>query len=172
MLRATPSAVLLLALVGASAAQDKIDLKVYASAEGKFKVQMPGEVKTTKKDVEAGGKKMVMNFASATSGKDRAVVMTYLDLPDPIGEGARKSTVEKTATAAAQKGKVISSKERDHGPDKLPGRDCLFENDKHFVRYRSVLSGQRLYQLMILGPKEFVTSKVADGILDSLEVSK
>ena len=60
----------------------------------------------------------------------------------------------------------------EYGKEKYPGRDTLVESADHHMRYRGVLAGGRVYQLMLLGPKEFVTSQDAEKVLDSLEVTK
>ena len=171
-LRPVAAIALLLALVGTSAAQQKLELVEFVSGEGKYKVQMPSGVKTEKKELPVGDKKLTMHTAAVAVGTKSAIVVTHLDFADPIAAGSQKEVVKKTAEGAAQKGKMLSDKEYAYGKDKLPGRDCLVETATHFMRYRNVLAGQRMYQLMVLGPKDFVTSKDADKVLDSFEVTK
>ena len=55
---------------------------------------------------------------------------------------------------------------------KHPGRDLLIEKPTTVVRNRVVIVGNRLYQVLIQGPKQFVGSKDADRFFDSFEVTK
>ena len=52
------------------------------------------------------------------------------------------------------------------------GRDLLIEKPDGFLRNRVVIAGNRLYQVMVQGPKEVVTSPSADRFIDSFEVTK
>lgn len=170
-LRTPTAAALLFALVGTAAGQ-KPESKVHTSVEGKYKVRMLAGVKTEKKPLKVGGMDLTIHTASAVISAKSAVVVTHVEFTEPVTDARRKEMVEKTALGAAQKGKMVTNKEYEHGAEKYPGRDCLIENANHHVRYRGVLAGQRMYQIMVLGPKEFVTGKEADAIIDSFEVTK
>lgn len=174
-LRTPAAAALLVAFAAITSAQEKLEFTEFVSKDGKYKIQVPGKAMESQKELQIGGKAVVMHTASVSlpsKSEKRAVVLTSLALVEPIAAGGEKAAVEQIAKAAAGKGKVLSEKAMTHGKDKLPGRDCLVENPEHHMRYRAVLSGQRIYQLMVLGPKDFVTSKDADTILDSFEVTK
>ena len=69
-------------------------------------------------------------------------------------------------------GKVLTDKEIVVGVEKLPGRDLVIEKPAFFIRNRVVIAGNRLYQVMVQGSKEFVTSKEVDRFFDAFEVTK
>jgi hypothetical protein len=69
-------------------------------------------------------------------------------------------------------GKVVTEKNIELGLAKLPGRDLLIEKPNLFIRNRAVIAGNRLYQVMVQGTKEFVTSKEVDRFFDAFEVTK
>ena len=50
--------------------------------------------------------------------------------------------------------------------------DVLIEKRDNCLRNRIVIAGSRLYQVMVQGPKDVVTSPSADKFLDSFEVTK
>ena len=54
----------------------------------------------------------------------------------------------------------------------VDARDVLIEKTGFFLRNRIVIAGSRLYQVMVLGSKEVVTSASADKFLASFEVTK
>ena len=58
------------------------------------------------------------------------------------------------------------------GTDKHPGRDVVIEKPTGVIRSRIVLADKRLYQVMLQGTKEFVTSPLAERFFDSFDVTK
>ena len=69
-------------------------------------------------------------------------------------------------------GKVLTDKAIEVGVDKHPGRDLLIEKPNLFIRNRAVIAGNRLYQVMVQGTKEFVNSKEVDRFFEAFEVTK
>jgi hypothetical protein len=69
-------------------------------------------------------------------------------------------------------GKVVSTKDTTVGPDKIAAREAIIQQPKNFLRVRSTIVGKRLYQVIAAGPKDFVTSKDADKVFDSFEITK
>ena len=80
-------------------------------------------------------------------------------------QGPRREQGDRTARS-------IEDKEMTVGAEKYPGRDVLIEKPLTRVRNRIVIAGPRLYQVMVQGPKEFVTGRDADRFLDAFEVTK
>ena len=70
------------------------------------------------------------------------------------------------------KGKVLEEKNLTIGIEKHPARDVLIETPEGCLRNRIVIAGARLYQVMVRGPKDVVTSASADRFLESFEVTK
>ena len=168
------------------AAADDLELNVYASAEGKYKVLLPGEVKTSdekmaavKADKKADKKgdrkadKPTTKVATAAVGPDRAFMVSYTDLAFVVPADQVKTVVADYARSlAGNNGKLQSQKSVAVGTDKRPGREVLIEMPKHFQRVRCLIVGRRVYMVAALGPKDFVTSADADKVLESFEVTK
>jgi hypothetical protein len=155
-------------LLAAAGSQD-VELADYFSREGKFRALLPPEVKT--KESKSGGT-VTRSFVGAVGG-DRVFVVSYSDLPlAPNAKQARDILEGFAKSVAGKGGKALSGKEVAVGPDKLPGRDVLIDQSKNFLRMRGVIAGKRMYQVMALGPKDFVTSADADKVIDSFEVTK
>ena len=171
---------------GALAAADELELNEYVSREGKYKVLLPGEVKTNdvkaveakaeKKGDKKGAKKTdtpTTKVASAAVGPDRAFMVSYSDLAFVVPADQVKTIVADYARSLAGKdGKVLSQKDVKVGTDKRSGREVLIEKPKHFLRVRCLIVGRRLYQVVAAGPKDFVTSEDADKVIESFEVTK
>ena len=67
---------------------------------------------------------------------------------------------------------MIEDKDVTLGTQKYPGRDLLIETPNGYLRNRVVIAGNRLYQVMIQGSKEVVTSSSADKFIASFEITK
>ncbi len=153
-----------------AADEPKLELKEYASKQGKYKVLLPGKVET-KTEKEDG---MTLTTATAEAGKGRAFTVGYSDLPGKITAEKAKAMLKDMTKPLKDKGvKVSYDKALTVGPDKLPASEYLIEFPAGtFTRQRTVIAGSRMYTLNAAGPKEFVTSKVADKVFESFEVTK
>jgi hypothetical protein len=58
------------------------------------------------------------------------------------------------------------------GKAKLPGREVLIDlpDKKQMYRSRIVLAGNRLFQVVAIGPEEFVKGKEVGEYLDSFKI--
>ncbi len=159
-------------LAGGLAARDdqKADAKKYESKDGKYRVAFPGE--PTLQNQKAPGVEIEMKMAIVEKGKGGYGVI-YNDLPSVNGveakailDGGEKGLADKT------KSKITSSKNLEFGKDKFPARDIVAENTAATMRIRLILADNRLYQVMVIGPKEFATNKDADKFVGSFELTK
>ena len=161
-------------LVGAAlcraADEPKPDLKEYVSKEGKYEVLLPGAVET--KTTKIGG--TTFTTVTAEAGKGQAFAVGYSDLPGPITAGAAEEVLRDVTEPLKEKGaKVIHDKALTVGPDRSPAREYLIESSAGtFIRQRAVIAGNRMYTISAVGPKDFVTSRVADRVFESFEVTK
>lgn len=153
-----------------AANEPELELKAYASKEGKYKVLLPGKVEA--KSVKVGG--TTRTTATAAAGKDRAFGVGYSDLPFRVTTEKAKEILKDLTEPLKDKGaKVTYDKELKVGPDKLPAGEYLVEIPAGtFTRQRTIISGNRMYTVIAVGPKEFVTSKRADRVFESFEVTK
>jgi hypothetical protein len=102
-----------------------------------------------------------------------AFLVTYVDAPEDVAKLPTGPRFDKVRDAnKGENGKVLEDKELMIGLEKHPARDVLIENPDGCIRNRIVIAGTRLYQVMIQGSKEVVTSSSADRFLSSFEVTK
>jgi hypothetical protein len=159
--------VVLLAAVGCGPGE----LKEYTSKDGKFKVLMYAN--PTKKDQAAAGTTMhvVMNDLGS-----RAIVIAFADMPIPAGESDDKI---QTRLDGAKNGAIKNINGTEKTSSKItlagkhPGRAFTAElpGGKGFVKARVFLAGQRLYQVMVLGPSSFTDSDDVKKVFDSFEIT-
>ena len=108
--------------------------------------------------------------------KDRAYILSYNDYTpgkvDPDPQKILASVVE--GNAKGVKGKVVSDEKVTIGKKKHPGRDIRIEmpDKKNIYRAKVFLVGNRLYQVVALGPDEFVKSKPVEEAMKSFAVDE
>jgi len=143
----------------------------YASKEGRYSVQFPDKpMKSTKK---TGG--VDLNVALVAQGMG-AFGVVYSDLPpettkivkpkELIDGGQQKGFVE------SFKAKITSSKDFEFGKEMYPAREIVGANDQLHLRIQIILAGDRVYQLLVVGPKDLTTSPDADAFFKSFEITK
>lgn len=163
----------LLAAAAVATAAEPLDYKVYASSAGRYKGLFPGAVKTEITDVKAGEKTLKLTLDSVEVSEGVLFLITYIDAPDDVAKMPAGPRLDKVRDGnKGTDGKVIIDKEIALGVEKHPGRDLLIEKPNLFLRNRAVIAGNRLYQVMVQGTKEFVTSKEVDRFFESFEVTK
>lgn len=160
-----------LAILGAAAAQ--VDFKQYASTDGRYKVLFPGPVKTDKVEVMAGKDTVIVTVDSVELRGGTTFIVTHSDAAKDVAQSPAGPRIDKVRDAnKGETGKVLEEKEITVGPEKYPARDLLIQTPAGCVRNRVVVAGARLYQVMVRGEKDVVTSASADKFLASFEVTK
>ena len=163
---------LLLALPAAASGQE---FKPFASGAGRYKVQFPGTVKTVTTDVQAGKDTLKLTLDSVELKGGITFTVSYIDAPEDVAKRPAGPRLEKVRDAIrGEKGTVVEDKEimLPLGEEKFPGREVLFETPNGFLRNRMVIVGPRLYQIMVQGSKEVVTSETASKFVTSFELTK
>ncbi len=159
-------------LVGLSSAQ--IEFKPFASSAGRYKVVFPGPVKSDTYDVTSADKtplKLYVDSVELRGGTSFAV--TYIDVTEATARQPTGQWLDKVRDGnKGPDGKLVEEKDVTVGIEKYPGRDILIEKPDGFVRNRAVIAGRRLYQVLVRGPKEVVTSPSADRFLESFEITR
>jgi hypothetical protein len=158
-----------LALPAAVSAQP--DWKEYTWKAGGCSVLLPGA--PTEQTRQVGGGQTV-HLLSAEVGKV-AYVLSYAETPKlakATAEDIEKAFAHARDQAVTQfKGKVIGEAERKLNGH--PGREILIEAPGLGVyRVRLYLVGPRLYQVIVLGPREVALGKESDRYLDSFRLTK
>jgi hypothetical protein len=151
----------------------QVEFQLYASTDGRFKVQFPGPVKTEIIDVPSGKEKLKVTVDSVELRGGTAFLVTYVDAaPDVAGSPAGPRMDKVRDANRGERGKVLEEKELVLGMEKYPAREVLIQTPAGYLRNRIVVAGPRLYQVMIRGGKEVVASASADKFLASFEVTK
>ncbi|MBM3979859.1 MAG: hypothetical protein FJ304_06170 [Planctomycetes bacterium] len=170
-MRARALALIGFALVVSGA--DGQDFKQHSSAEGRYKAQFPGEVKTETNDITIGKDKLKLVLESVELKGDTVFMVSYIDATEAGAKTPAATRLDKVRDGnKGDAGKVVSEKDITVGAERFPGRDIVIEMPSHFIRNRVVIVGPRLYQVMVQGTKEVVTSASADRFLNSFEITK
>jgi hypothetical protein len=160
-------------VVGLGTVSAQVEFKPYASSAGRFKVLFPGAVKTETFDVKMDKIDLKVTVDSVELRAGTSFLVTYVDTPDEVTKAPVGPRLDKVRDAnKGENGKVLEDKELTIGAEKYPARDVLIENANGCIRNRIIIAGARLYQVMIQGSKEVVTSPSADQFLASFEVTK
>jgi hypothetical protein len=164
----------LVALVGVFVAVGAAqEFKPYASSAGRYKVLFPGTVKTETTDVKAGKETLKLTLDSVELKGDTAFLVSYIDTTDEVAKQPTGPRLDKVRDGnKGPAGKVIEDKDVTVGPEKYPGRDVLIQTPGGYLRNRIVIAGKRLYQVMIQGTREVVTSPSADKFIASFEITR
>ncbi|MCE9568249.1 MAG: hypothetical protein K8U57_40130 [Planctomycetes bacterium] len=161
----------LLALASISAQAP--EFKLYASTEGRYKVLFPGAVKTDTYPIKGDKGELTLTVDLVELRAGTAFMVTFVDAPDEVAKLPAAGRLDKVRDGnKGTDGKVVADKEVALGTEKYPGRDVLIEKPEMFLRNRIVITGNRLYQVMVQGPKDVVTSPSADRFIESFEVTK
>lgn len=175
MIRFSLAVVVAVLLSIASAADEKP--VPFVSKDGKFTVALPD--KPTERPIKSkfGDAEITIRLFSVNQkDKGRAFVVSYTDYPKTaIGANADKFVGERAdANVSNLKGKLLSNEKTTLGKAKHPGREVRFEitDKKQTYRARVFLVGERVYQVVLLGPDDFVKSKEADDYFASFAVDE
>jgi hypothetical protein len=141
--------------------------KEFSSAEGKYKVMMPGTPKETTQASPAGPIKF-----HTVEEKNGAYVVNFTDITGTASEPPEK--IDQRLDGARQgaagnvQGKVVKE-DKITLEGKYPGRDIQIElpNDKGLIRVRMYFVNGRLYQVMAVGTKSWTGSGDVQKFLDS-----
>jgi hypothetical protein len=163
-------AAIVLMLGGAPA---QVEFKLYASSEGRYKVLFPGPVKSDTVDVKMDKVDLKVTVDSVELRGGTAFLVIHVDSPEDVLKQPAAMRFDKVRDAnKGNDGKVLEEKDLTVGVEKYPARDVLISNGDACIRNRIVIAGPRLYQIMVQGPKDVVTSPSADRFLASFEVTK
>jgi hypothetical protein len=150
--------------------------KDFASKEGKFSVAFPGKPEESTKEADSAAGKLTFTNYTYSDG-DSALLVMYCDYPADVRKqkGAEKVLDDaRDGGVKSAKGKLTDEKKRTIGKDKNPGRELLIQlpDGKLYFRSRIYLVGDRLYQVIVVGPEKYATGKDADAFLDSFKLAE
>jgi hypothetical protein len=169
MWRATlPAAALCLLIPGAALTGE---LKEFASAEGKFKILLPG--KPEEGTVKAG-KTLVKTFTLKTDEGTYRIAYAEVKLPPDEPEEKTQQRLDGVLASMVKDAKAKATKQgRIKLADKHLGRLIEAEqtDGKGLMRGRIYLVGGRLYQIMLVGAPALVSSDQTSKFLNSFAVT-
>jgi hypothetical protein len=161
-----------LLLVSAGCGTGLGELKEFSSAEGGFKVKMPGSPK--KQSQPAAGTTL---HTYSVEGRSGAMIASYGDMPIPAKEpeakiqdrldGARQGMLKNVNATLVKETKIQL-------PGGHPGREITADlpAGKGIMRARIFLVDTRLYQILVVGVPTFANSTDATTFLESFELKK
>jgi hypothetical protein len=173
------SLVLLAALVPLALSAEDKKAAPFVSKDGKFSVALPVKPSEKNRKVKIGDREQDLHVFSAeqkSGGGAVAYVVTYLDYPkgtiDADKDKFLAGVVERNV--GILKGKVAAEEKVALGKAKHPGRDVRVDlpDKKQLYRARVFLVGDRVYQVVVLGPEEIIKGKEIDEFLASFKVDE
>jgi hypothetical protein len=160
--------------LGVVLAETSPSWKTYRSREGGFEVSLPGTPKEERKEHKtANGKREVVRVSSEPRKGEGIYLVAFSDhepAPKPETDD-QKLDRARDAALALSKGRLLEEKKltlQQH-----TGREVRIEVEgKVIVRARLFVVKKRLYQVMVVGPKETADSKDTQRFLDSFQFIK
>jgi len=170
-MRATLASLAFMAFGGIALAQPRA---AYSSSEGKYSIKFPGEPKATTNKTKSAVGELKVNTATYVTTDTNVFMITYTDFPASATKPEHHGTLFDGLRDGlkGREGKIVSEKEIEFGPDKLPGREVVVDKGKQRVKSRIILRDTRVYQVAVMGTANFVDGQEATGFLDSLELTK
>jgi hypothetical protein len=138
----------------------------FLTSDGKAAVRFPDKPRQSKRTLRSRDGSITLQMATYATAEGDVFLFGYAALPavpqdpDTVLQGVLEGLIRDHPT--------IQWKKIGYGDKQLPGREVTWrKDDKHMV-CRYILDKQRLYQIMVLGSQQFVTSHSARAFLDSL----
>lgn len=166
-------AVVALVSLAANVGGQPPEFKSFASTEGRYKAVFPGAVKTDTFPIKSDKGELTLTVDLVELRAGTSFMVTYIDAPDDVAKQPAEGRLNKVRDGnKGTDGKVTADTPLTLGTEKHPGRDVMIEKPEGCIRNRIVIAGNRLYQVMVQGPKEVVTSPSADKFIASFEITK
>jgi len=130
-------------------------------------------VKTDTRELKTDAGPVTLTLDTVELTDEVTFLVTHLEYPAaaPMLEPAKRLDKVRDGIKGAD-GKVVSEKELTVGAEKFPAREVVIEKPAAVLRNRIVVAGGRLYQVILQGPKDYITGPDADRFFDSFEVTR
>ena len=144
----------------------------HSPKDGRYTAKFPGKPKDSTQTVKSDIGNLKVNIALYSNPDGHVSWVSFTDYPAAaIKPDVRARLIDAARDAMkGNDGKVVTEKDIEFGPTKLPGREVLLDRGKQQIRVRFLVREPRLYQIAVMGNGEFVTGKDATAFLDSFEV--
>lgn len=159
-----------LLVVWLAASPASVSASAYRSPSGKFSVNFPcGKPAVTQRAVGSDlGDLTVHTFSSTNPGDTRSFQVSYVDYPlDRVRR--RQGELIKSALEGLVGDESRVKGEADLRIPGVVGRELRFERGRYLVMARVMLVGNRLYQLVALGPASGGVDAQARTFFDSFQ---
>jgi hypothetical protein len=144
----------------------------YTSKEGRFAVSFPGPPKEERHTVKTPAGPLTTTTVIARLNRAAVCTVAYHDVSDAAVKAStadQRLNLLRDGAVQSLQGKLLSEKKVER--DRFPGRELLIElPDQAVYRTRVYVAGARVYQVVVKGPPEAVTSQEADRFLDSFHI--
>ena len=147
--------------------------KTFSPDGGGFSVQMPGTPKEFKKNLEtqAGPVEMLI-YELPVPGTEGKLVVSYCDFPEATKPGTEDKRLDNARDGAIASSKGKLKREKSLLIETYPGREVTIDvEEKGLVVLRLYAVNKRLYQVMVVGPMDLVTSQDAQKFLTSFRLT-
>jgi hypothetical protein len=151
----------------------QVEWKTFSPDGGAFSVQMPGTPKEFKKNVETpGGAVEVLIYEMPVPATEGKFVVSLCDFPEAMKPGTEDKRLDNARDGALASTKGKLKREKSLLIDTYPGREVTIEVEgKGMVVLRLYAVNKRLYQVMVVGPMDLVTSQDAQKFLTSFRLA-
>lgn len=144
----------------------------FAPKGGRFTVQMPPGPKEQNNTVKTAIGPIEVHMFVCEPDPSTAYIVGYSDYPEAM---MKKADTEKVLDGARDGAvKNVNGKldwEKKVTIDGHSGRDFALSTERFKGRDRIYLVNDRLYQVMLVGTKDFITSKDGEKFLDSFKLA-
>ena len=139
-----------------------------------FAVKFPGKPKETKASPGTKLGKLKVVTATYADAAANVFMASHTEFPEGTGKPENLAAILDGVRDGLKgsDGTALAEDEVEFGREKLPGRELTVRKDEQYVRVLAVVRGDRLYQVGVVGTKEFTRSKEADAFLKSFELKK
>lgn len=146
----------------------------YAPSGGNFRIHFPGDPKESKQSPKSDLGPVEVHTATYATSDGNVYMVSYSDLPEAATKPENLDTLFKGVIDGAKGGRdvKVTMEAEQFGKRKLPARQLEFDRNKQHVVLWVVVSGNRLYQLAVVGTPKFCKSSDAADFLKSFEITK
>lgn len=155
--------------VCAAGAQEK--WQAFRSIEGGFSVQAPGKMEVSRKFVDTAAGRVLLNMFSVSTERG-AYLISYSDHEEAVrGEVDSGDVLEAARDGAVRNAKGNLTEDKKTTIQGNPARSIKFAAPGGVVgRGYIVLAKRKLYQVLVIGAKDFAESQDASRFLNSFKL--
>ena len=149
----------------------------FTSGEGGYRIKFPGAPKVTEPTTKSAVGDLTVTVATYATADGSTFMVSHADYPAAAMKPDKLATLFDGIRdgVKGRDGKLLGDeKSGPFGADKLPGREFTVEKDKvkQRIKFRILIKDNRVYQVVAIGPAEFVNGKDATAFLESFELTK